>query len=321
MREARQRQGESLEQVSQVIKIRPSMLQSIEQGQFFGLTDPLYLKGFIRAYTAHVGLQDEDVLPFFRREYDEQEHQQQQLKQPLAPIEPKKPKISPGWLVVGFLAVAIMILIGYSYQQYVSLALTPSLKVDSPQNETVAKGGQIVASGKTDPDATLSLNGQALQLNPDGYFNITVSLAAGINNLQFRSVNKLGKETHLQRTVVGSATLVQTSPLPTVPVATMSASPSAGLNGQASAAATVVPTIGVQVGVTVGPSSAWLEVTADGKAVFTGILLPGAAKSFTATTKVHVKTGNGGSTRLSVHGVDQGILGAEGQVVERDYGL
>ena len=94
LRQAREARGESLQQVSQAIKVRVSMLQAIEAGRFFGLTDPLYLKGFIRAYTAHVGLDESEVMPFFRREYDEQQHQQQ-LAKPLAPIEPKKSKITP----------------------------------------------------------------------------------------------------------------------------------------------------------------------------------------------------------------------------------
>lgn len=215
LREARERRGESIDQVSAAIKIRPSMLMAIEAGQFYGLTDPLYLKGFIRAYTAHVALNEDDVLPFFRREYDEQEHQQEELKQPLTPIEPKKSRITPGWIVVGFLAVAVVAVAGYSYHQYVSVALTPELKIESPADNLTASQGQVEVQGKTDPDASLSLNGQVVSLEPNGKFGLTVGLAAGSNTLLFKSVNKLGKETVVTRTVIGPASLTQATVTPT----------------------------------------------------------------------------------------------------------
>ena len=334
MREAREARGESLQQVSQAIKIRPSMLELIEAGHFYGLTDPLYLKGFIKAYSAHVGLSEDEVMPFFRREYDEQENEQRQLKQPLTPIEPKKSKLTPGWIVAGFLALAVVLLVGYSYHQYVSLALTPTLQVDSPSDGQSTKDSQVTVSGKTDPDATLTLNGQSVQLDPNGHFSLSVGLAVGSNNLQLQAVNKLGKQTEVDRTVVSLAqpAAIAKAPIvtPSVLSATTSASPSARL-GQASKSAilqpvpspsptpSVQPINPVEVKVVVGPSSAWLEVSSDGTAAFSGVLLPGASQTFTAKTKIHLKTGNGGSTRIFLHGVDQGLLGAESEVVERDY--
>ena len=310
LRQAREARGESLQQVSQAIKVRVSMLQAIEAGRFFGLTDPLYLKGFIRAYTAHVGLDESEVMPFFRREYDEQQHQQQ-LAKPLAPIEPKKSKITPGRVVVGFLSMAIITVVAYSYNQYVSVALTPKLELISPVEASTAESGQVLVKGKTDADAQLSLNGQPVTLTPSGDFELTVALALGSNTLQLKSVNKLGKSTMVERTVIGPPRLAQapTSPTPTV------LSESAG-GQQASSSATMAET---KIEVVIGPSSAWIEVEADGKSVFSGLVLPGATQAFTGKQQIKLKTGNAGSTRVLLHGVDQGLLGDEGEVVEKVY--
>lgn len=312
LRQAREARGESLAQVSQAIKVRTSMLQSIEAGHFFGLTDPLYLKGFIRAYAAHVGLDESEVMPFFRREYDEQQHQQQ-LTKPLAPIEPKKSKITPGRVVVAVLSLAILMVVGYSYNQYVSVALTPRLDLISPVEASTAESGQVLVKGKTDADAQLSLNGQPVTLTPSGDFELTVALALGSNTLQFKSVNKLGKATLVERTVIGPPRLVQSptaSPTPTVLAESTTAAE------QASSSATLGQ---VKVEVVIGPSPAWIEAESDGKPTFSGLVLPGATQAFVGKQQVKLKTGNGGSTRILLQGVDQGLLGGEGEVVEKVY--
>jgi cytoskeleton protein RodZ len=314
LRTARRKQGLTIEQISQAINVRPSLIQAIEEGRFFGLTDPLYLKGFIRSYARQVGLAEDEVMPFFRREYDEQEHQQR-LTQPLAPIQAKKPRLSPGWVVVTCLAVSIIAVLGYAYQQYVSVALTPQLQIDDPGNQVKTTSDQITASGHTDPDASLSLNGQQLQLDPNGNFSTTVGLATGSNLLTFKATNKLGKSTAIQRTVVSTHTIADILPSPTVLSATVSSSPSATVK----TGDQPVVTSQLALNLIIGPSPAWLEVAVDGQNAFTGVLLPGANKTFTANARIHLKTGNAGSTRVILGGKDQGTLGPDNQIAERDY--
>ncbi len=309
LRAAREAKGRSLEDVSKAIKVRVPMLQSIEQGKFFGLTDPLYLKGFIKAYALYVGLDEHEVLPFFRREYDEQ-REQQQLSQPLSPIEPKKSKITPGWVVVGFLTLAILVVIGYSYNQYVSVALNPDLSLSQPQSNSTSTNGQLQVEGQTNPDSTLTLNGQSVQLDPDGKFKFTVGLATGSNTLRFEAVNKLGKSTVVERTVVGPVKLASQ--------ATIQASSSAGrpTPTQSTASATLS---NVNIEVVIGASPAWIEVSGDDKQLFSGLLLPSSSQSFSANTKIRLKSGNAGSTRVLLHGIDQGLLGQPNQVIEKEY--
>jgi cytoskeleton protein RodZ len=313
LRSARLKQGLSIEQLSAAINIRPSMLKAIEEGRFFGLTDPLYLKGFIRSYAHHVGLTDEEVLPFFRRDYDEQAHQQQ-FTQPLAPIQSKKSKLTPGWVIVGFLAVVVIAVIGYAYQQYVSVALTPQLQINTPGDEVKTNSSQITASGRTDPDAALSLNGQAIQLDPQGNFSTIVGLASGSNQLTFTATNKLGKSASVKRTIISTQPLAQATIMPTVLAATSSATTNSA--NPKDLTATPIP---LSLNLVIGPSPAWVEIATDGQTAFTGVLLPGASQTYTASSRIHIKTGNAGSTRVILKGHDQGTLGPDNQPAERDY--
>ncbi len=61
-RKARERKELSLDDVSNVTKISPRMLQAIEQEQFDQLPGGVFNRGFIRAYAKHLGLNSEDAV-------------------------------------------------------------------------------------------------------------------------------------------------------------------------------------------------------------------------------------------------------------------
>jgi cytoskeleton protein RodZ len=56
LREARERHGLSLDQLSQTTKITVKILRSIETNQLEKLPEPVFLRGFLRAYAHEVGL-------------------------------------------------------------------------------------------------------------------------------------------------------------------------------------------------------------------------------------------------------------------------
>ena len=59
---ARERKELSLDDVSNVTKISPRMLQAIEEEQFDQLPGGVFNRGFIRAYAKHLGLDAEDAV-------------------------------------------------------------------------------------------------------------------------------------------------------------------------------------------------------------------------------------------------------------------
>lgn len=61
-RRARERKELSLDDVSNVTKISPRMLQAIEEEQFDQLPGGVFNRGFIRAYAKHLGLNSEDAV-------------------------------------------------------------------------------------------------------------------------------------------------------------------------------------------------------------------------------------------------------------------
>jgi cytoskeletal protein RodZ len=64
---------------------------------------------------------------------------------------------------------------------------------------------------------------------------------------------------------------------------------------------------------------AWLEITADGSVVFSGILRPGDSTQVTGNHVV-VNFGNARYTRVTANGVDQGVASPDKTVMTLEYG-
>ncbi|MBI4301934.1 MAG: helix-turn-helix domain-containing protein [Chloroflexi bacterium] len=61
LKEARQRQGLSLDEVSEATKIRLSYLEAIEAEDYDRLPAPVYVRGFLRSYALFLGLDPERI--------------------------------------------------------------------------------------------------------------------------------------------------------------------------------------------------------------------------------------------------------------------
>jgi cytoskeletal protein RodZ len=64
---------------------------------------------------------------------------------------------------------------------------------------------------------------------------------------------------------------------------------------------------------------AWVRVTADEEVVFQGVAEVGQTINATASERCVVETGNGGAFRLYLNGQDFGMLGEQGEVVQRAW--
>lgn len=80
------------------------------------------------------------------------------------------------------------------------------------------------------------------------------------------------------------------------------------------------PVSGVQVFVNVRQRS-WMRVLVDGEVEFEGRVVPGSAYPFAGETSVEIQTGNGAGLQVQVNGVDLGLMGTMGQVVNRIFSV
>lgn len=69
LREARERKGLSVEAVEEKIKVAPSVITALEEGNREKFPHPVYARGFVRSYATLLGLDHTELCAEFAREY------------------------------------------------------------------------------------------------------------------------------------------------------------------------------------------------------------------------------------------------------------
>jgi cytoskeleton protein RodZ len=286
--EARKNKGLTLEQVETATKIRKKVLQSLEDGDWSILPSATFVKGLLRNYGSFLELNPNDLLAFYRREFDERKSKQEHKP---ALVGTRRFRLTPKWVTIAVVLVAVVGVAAYLFVQYRNFTGTPLLEVSQPEDNIKIESNQVSVVGRTWPDAVLKINGQEVQLSAGGSFSVAVSLPEGVNTITVTAANRFGRIATQKRTLV--VDLPQSvSP---APVAS-----------------------GVNLELSIGPASVALTVEVDGKVAFEGVLANGAKKSFTAKKRIRLLTHNAGSTKAFFKGTEA-ILGKEGETIEKVF--
>lgn len=300
LRSARLSKGIDLGEASKVLKIHPRFLRALEDGDYAAFSSPVHLKGFLKNYAAFLGLNVEEILAFFRREYPEED-----VRGPshhLRPLETRLPILTPERIVPSFIGLLVLVFLAYLFFQYRSFSNAPELVLREPRHDYRTQEATIRVSGKTSSGSVLRINGQEIQLDDQGNFETAITLLDGVNILSFVTENKLGKERRLIRTIVLERELADQASVP-----------------ESSESAQLVRTGKLRV--EVQPNAAWVEVfgLSDDRVFFQGLMLSGVWQDFSDPVGFRVKTGNAGSTSVTFADQPTVFLGREGEVIEREF--
>lgn len=199
LHQERIRQGLSLKDVSRATKIQPAFIMAIEKGEYHKISSPSYAQGFVKIYAQFLGLPTREVLALFRREFDTEKSykvlpENYTKKQDIV-IKRKKVRFTLLLLFGLFLLGGVFLL-----YQYRSAFFSPTLVIETP-SDAVQTTPEILVSGKTEPSATLTVNNEPVAIDAEGKFRKTVTVFPGKAKIIIRSVNRLGKETIVEKTV------------------------------------------------------------------------------------------------------------------------
>lgn len=201
LREARASKKLSLEQAETSTKIRAKFLEAIEQDDYSALPSISYAKGFVKNYAEYLGLDSHTVLAFFRRQTTEASRLSLLPKREPVVLNKSFVQLTPGRFLATVLIILALVFLGYLGLQYQKINLAPSLSVEAPTNQLVVKERRVDVLGKTDPDATVTVNGISVLVRGDGKFFDQVSLDPGVNKITIVATSRLGKTTTLTREV------------------------------------------------------------------------------------------------------------------------
>jgi cytoskeletal protein RodZ len=199
LRQQRLKRKLSLEEVSRGTKIKEQFLAAIERGEYNKLPSPAYAKGFVTNYASFLGLPRAEVIALFRREFDEK-RAYKVLPDSLArqqTFPQYRIKIKDSLLIIGVLVVLFM---GFLLFQYRAAFIAPPLRISSPEQGAVVSQ-DITVVGKTDSEAAVTVNNEAVSLTNNGDFVKRLSLFPGKTTIVITSKNRFGKETKVVREI------------------------------------------------------------------------------------------------------------------------
>ena len=125
LKETRENMGISIEEAAEDLKIRPSQLENIEEGNKDAFKDIFYLKFFIRDYAKYLGLNYEEMVEEFNEflfdytskisldDIKKANKPSKQVKKISSPytLERKQHKSIPPVLVYGVIIIVILIIV------------------------------------------------------------------------------------------------------------------------------------------------------------------------------------------------------------------
>jgi cytoskeletal protein RodZ len=238
---AREKKGVDLYRAERDTKIRARHLAALEAGDYAELPGSVYVKGFLRNYAQYLGLDPAEVL---ERWHDDQEPVSRAPA--AAVIPPPQPltdprsglTLTPGVLVASFLAVVILVFMGYVGLQLARFSQVPVLSLDGPSVIEAALDQTSVTLHGTAPagatvDAFDAVQHPAGSTVADGGGRWTLELAVrkGQNDFVLRTRDpETGRDADPRAVVVNVP--VDATPGPS---ATPAPTPFAALPGAASA--------------------------------------------------------------------------------------
>jgi cytoskeletal protein RodZ len=197
LQQARLEKGLTLEDVAKSTKIKTEFLAFIEEGEYAKLPSVSYAHGFVRNYAKFLGLPEKEIMAIFRREFDEDKTYRVLPKGfgegdsfPLSKFKLKQTAV--------LIIVIFLLFMGYILFQYRGAFLNPPLEITSPKNGSLVLSSEVTIIGKTDSNATVYIEKNAVSVDQNGNFKKTINVFPGETTITVNAVNKFSRETDKQ---------------------------------------------------------------------------------------------------------------------------
>ncbi|MDO8503674.1 MAG: helix-turn-helix transcriptional regulator [bacterium] len=193
LKEARIKKKKTLLGVAQQTKVKEKFLRAIEAEDWGELPNLPVAQGFVRSYAGAVGVDITLATALLRRDFPEAQKTRRSPEISLA----RRTLWTPKTTIFAATAFAILVLGIYLIRQYLLYVSSPSLSVAKIQKE----GNIVVVLGKTNPSATVEVNGKAVVVEGDGSFKAQLSSEDAGDVVKVKATSRTGKETVMEKPV------------------------------------------------------------------------------------------------------------------------
>lgn len=191
LKRTREESGLVLEDISHEIKIKEEYLSYLETGQYNKLPGPVFIKNYLKKYSAYLQLSWQTVESMYEKEIV---IFRQKEEKNISPKYSQKALVIPK-IVYGLLIVFVLMAVGlYLVLEISNFTQPPSLEVyDLPDQLTISEH-TVTVQGKTQAGSQVFINEQEISLDEAGSFYETISLQTGLNTIKVAAKKKHSKE-------------------------------------------------------------------------------------------------------------------------------
>ncbi|HWA52212.1 MAG TPA: helix-turn-helix domain-containing protein [Patescibacteria group bacterium] len=200
IKQARYKENLSRSDLGEMTHIRTEFIAAIEEANWEKLPPFSITNGFVKSIAHFLDIDENQAVSIFRRSYPPS-----LIKIVDKPKNFKEVRRRFSWgprmtFIVGVLII-ILIVVGYLGFQYRKFNSSPNLIVNNPTQNEIINQPEVNVNGKTDPDATVIINGQSVIVNDDGSFAAQVDVATDTKEIDITAKSRAGKVSTVARTI------------------------------------------------------------------------------------------------------------------------
>jgi cytoskeletal protein RodZ len=180
----------TVQDVEKGTRIRKRYIEAIEQTKWDQFESKVYITGLIKSYARFLGVNEEKMIAYFRRDYEKQEDLHFKKKVEAKYFHPETRKF------IG-IAVVVIVLVFFSYFSYqmVQFLSPPAVTIISPDVQVFRGKERITVEAQTEPEAEVTIFDEQVFLDEEGRFTYDFPLQVGKNEFVIEVVGANGKMT------------------------------------------------------------------------------------------------------------------------------
>lgn len=202
LKQTRARKKLTIEDAEIQTQVRLRYLQAFEENNFACLPDEVYAVGYLKRYLNYLGLDQEKYTNEFEHNYAAWKSIHKLKLKPKIQAGGPRFVITPKLILALSGVVAVLVVTSYIWFQIHHLTAPPQLQVNNPHSSDEVALQNIEITGNTDPEATVSINNQAVDQDQNGHFKQSVALEKGLNTIKVVATNRFQKQNTQILTVV-----------------------------------------------------------------------------------------------------------------------
>ncbi len=195
LKKLRQQYRMSYTEIAKATRIQAKYLEYLENGEYGKLPAEVYVRGFLKSYARHLGLEEGAFLKL----YDKERHIRMNLGHEPGPKESVRYPAMNAWIITPrTLLVTLLVLVlggtfAYLFSEFRSFVAEPRLVISDPISGATIDGSVIALRGQTDPGTVVTANGEPVFVGSAGEFNEEITLQQGMNRIFIRATNRFDK--------------------------------------------------------------------------------------------------------------------------------